>query len=314
MTRPRKQTVDYFPHYCHHGKTMTILEQKYGNDGYAFWFKLLELLGSSEGHVIDCNDPVAWEYLQSISHLESHVCGEILDLLSRLQAIDAELWGTRLVWSENFVQGISQAYRNRVVETPPRPSIEQILAASGKVSDVRNPPNKKEGNRKEIKTPLPPKSGGVPFQEIIDAWNTYAPELLPRAELTDKRKPKIKAAWKEHPELEWFTALFADIFLSSWHSHRDKWQGCGFDWILKNRTEMREKLDAIKKSNGGSPPEARADPKDPFAIPGLLKLDPNCPLCHGDWRNSKEPCSCLHPVEDDNGKPEAKRTAPPATC
>ena len=49
MSRPRKAVVDYFPHYVNHGKTLFILEQKYGNDGYAFWFKLLEMLGGSDG-------------------------------------------------------------------------------------------------------------------------------------------------------------------------------------------------------------------------------------------------------------------------
>ena len=48
MTRPRKQTVDWFPHYCRHGKTMAILEEKYGNNGFAFSFKLLEILGDTE--------------------------------------------------------------------------------------------------------------------------------------------------------------------------------------------------------------------------------------------------------------------------
>ena len=50
MTRPMKKGVDYFPHACVHGQTMFILEQRWGNDGYAFWFKLLEMLGTTEGH------------------------------------------------------------------------------------------------------------------------------------------------------------------------------------------------------------------------------------------------------------------------
>ena len=167
--------------------------------------------------------------------------------------------------------------------------------------------------REDKNPPTPLTGGAVPYQKIIDAWNTLKPELLPKAELTEKRKPKIKAAWKERPSLEWWEALFTDISLSAWHSHQDKWQGCSFDWILKNRTEMREKLDAIKKSNGDAA-RTRAPTKDPFAVPGLMELDPDCPLCRGDWRNSKEPCSCLHPVEDDDAKPEPKRTPPPATC
>lgn len=45
MARPKKQTVDYFPHFVKGGRTIFILENKFGNDGYAFWFKLLEILG-----------------------------------------------------------------------------------------------------------------------------------------------------------------------------------------------------------------------------------------------------------------------------
>ena len=47
MARPLKQTVDYFPHYVNHGKTLLIIENEYGNTGYAFWFKVIELLCTS---------------------------------------------------------------------------------------------------------------------------------------------------------------------------------------------------------------------------------------------------------------------------
>ena len=55
MARTQKDTVDYFPHDADAsaGDTLTVLEGQYANDGYAFWFKLLERLASSEGHFID---------------------------------------------------------------------------------------------------------------------------------------------------------------------------------------------------------------------------------------------------------------------
>jgi hypothetical protein len=31
-----------------HGRKMYIIEEKFGNDGYATWFKLLEQLGKSK--------------------------------------------------------------------------------------------------------------------------------------------------------------------------------------------------------------------------------------------------------------------------
>ncbi|MGK0841011.1 hypothetical protein ACRE5W_28210, partial [Klebsiella pneumoniae] len=63
MARPKKQTVDYFPHYVNSGKTLFILEKRYENNGYAFWFKVLELLGSTNGHIIDSRNPDEWEFL-----------------------------------------------------------------------------------------------------------------------------------------------------------------------------------------------------------------------------------------------------------
>lgn len=104
-----------------------------------------------------------------------------------------------------------------------------------------------EAEEKDISSPL--RGAGIPYQQIIDLWNTYAPASLPRASLIEKRKPKIKAAWNSYPDLEWWKSLFTDLILSPWHSHQDSWQGNSFDWVLKNRTEMREKLSA-KKGNG----------------------------------------------------------------
>ncbi len=122
MARPRKQTVDYFPHYCQHKKTMFILEQRYGNDGYAFWFKLLELLGETKGHYLDLNDSIMSEFLQAKTHLDEGFCNEILELLAKVDAIDAELWSKGVVWSQNFVDGIEPVYRNRRMSVPQKPS------------------------------------------------------------------------------------------------------------------------------------------------------------------------------------------------
>ena len=123
MARPKKQTVDYFPHYCTHKKTMFIIEQKYGNDGYAFWFKILELLGSTEGHFLELKNGIDWEFLMAKTKLDREKCIEILNLLANLGTIDKELWNeNNVVWSDNFIENIRDAYRNRVVEIPSKPS------------------------------------------------------------------------------------------------------------------------------------------------------------------------------------------------
>ena len=65
MARPQKDIVSYFPHDANActGDTLTVLQSRFGNDGYAFWFKLLEKLASTEGHYIDCRNPTKWQLL-----------------------------------------------------------------------------------------------------------------------------------------------------------------------------------------------------------------------------------------------------------
>ena len=142
MARPKKKTVDYFPHFVDHGKTMFILEQKYGNDGYTFWFKLLEMLGKSAGHYLDLNDDTVWEFLQAKTRLTEGYCAEILALLAKLGAIDPELWSVRVVWSQNFVDGIADVYRNRRVAIPSRPSFYIEKPRNAGVSTPEKPQSK----------------------------------------------------------------------------------------------------------------------------------------------------------------------------
>jgi len=144
MARPKKETVDYFPHQCNHGKTMYILEQKYGNDGYAFWFKLLELLGDAAGHYLNLSDDAVQEFLQAKTHLGGSSCDEILSLLAKLGAIDPELWEQRVIWSQNFVDGISVVYTNRRAEIPARPSFYTQKPTPAVVSTDENPQSRVE--------------------------------------------------------------------------------------------------------------------------------------------------------------------------
>ena len=83
MARPTKTSVDYFPHMTHSGKTIAILEARWGNDGYAFWFKLLELLGDSSDFSFNCSRSADWEYLLSKTRVTEPVARAILDKLKR---------------------------------------------------------------------------------------------------------------------------------------------------------------------------------------------------------------------------------------
>lgn len=141
---------------------MFILEKKHGIAGYGFWFKLLEILGNTEGHFIDINHLPAFEYLQAHTYTNPDTCLEMLNLLASLEAIDPELWKNNIIWSDNFVLGLAPCYRNRAIETPVKP--DNLRKKPHKEEGVPDKPRKKsveegeegEEGREEITPPTPP--------------------------------------------------------------------------------------------------------------------------------------------------------------
>jgi len=126
MARPEKRKVDYFPHQLQNGKTLFMLESEFGNDGYAFWFKLLELLGQSDNHYYDCNEKANKMYLASRAKVDVETADKILDILSDLKAIDQELWREhKIIWSQNFVDNIADAYKRRNSKVPSKPCFNE---------------------------------------------------------------------------------------------------------------------------------------------------------------------------------------------
>ena len=149
MARPIKNTVDYFPHIIKNGKTIFILESKFGNDGYAFWFKLLELLGSSDNHVYDYNNLADWEFLIAKTKVSEEKAHNILQTLADVGAIDSELLEKKMIWCENFIKGIDVVYRNRRQETPKKPVITRRNPTADVVSTLDNPQSIVEDSREE---------------------------------------------------------------------------------------------------------------------------------------------------------------------
>jgi len=146
MARPQKQTVDYFPHFADAsaGDTLTVLEGQFGNDGYVFWFKLLEKLASSEGHYLDCSNSRKWQVLLGRAKVEEDTGRKIMVLLVEMQAIDKELWENHsIIWCQNLVDNVAEAYKNRKREIPQKPNLSNLAlpkltsASKSKISTAK---------------------------------------------------------------------------------------------------------------------------------------------------------------------------------
>ncbi len=123
MARVQKDTVSYFPHDANActSDTLTVLQSRFGNDGYAFWFKLLEKLALTDGHSLDVSNPTKWHLLLAKMGVNELTGVEIMKLLVEMQAIDKDLWDSKVIWCQKLVENISDVYKNRRREIPQKP-------------------------------------------------------------------------------------------------------------------------------------------------------------------------------------------------
>lgn len=123
MGRPIKETVEYFPHFVKGGRTIFILESKFGNDGYAFWFKLLEILCDTNNHFFDCKNASNWEFLLAKTHTTEEIANKIIKTLIDLGKIDEELWEDKVIWIQSLANNLAFFYERRSAEIPKKPQL-----------------------------------------------------------------------------------------------------------------------------------------------------------------------------------------------
>lgn len=128
MSRPLKKGVDYFPHDTDASTRQTLrsLQRKYGNDGYAAWFKILENLGRSDNLSIDYSKEETAQCLSEDLRLSRQKTEEVIDFMADLEAIDYDLWHqSRVIYSPNFAERLkgvfSKRKSDREKKTPEKP-------------------------------------------------------------------------------------------------------------------------------------------------------------------------------------------------
>lgn len=141
MGRTITNTVEYFSHDVDHGKTLYILESRWGNDGYAIWFKLLEILGKTEGHCLDVSDEMDFEYMIAHMKTDRKIVEEVLNYLSKLGKIDSELWDEKIIWCQNFVDRQEPVYAKRRRKLPQKPLLQSVSVTEKALLSQNEPEN-----------------------------------------------------------------------------------------------------------------------------------------------------------------------------
>lgn len=224
MGRPSKQTVEFFSHDCNSTgkKTLYTLQYKFGNNGYAFWFKMLELLGSSEGHWFSCRKPDEWEFFVARMGVEDSICAEILSSLVLLEAIDKELWVKhKVIWCQNFVNRLKPFYDKRVQKLPECPSFRDENPMDGDISGDGNPPDR-SGNRQRDRQSKESKERdrGIVREDSYESspFLPLAKRILENA-LNVNKHMKSEAGYDEAKKLKAFVAHLELLGTRTWPQH-----------------------------------------------------------------------------------------------
>lgn len=184
MGRPKKQTADYFPHFVGGSRrTLFVLEEEWKNDGYAFWFKLLEMLCESDGHYFDMSSTANKKYLCAYAKVSEETITKILDTLADLGNIDKELWEKReIVWCQQLVDNLKALYDKRTTPMPQKPGFGEFTPETQpteeKQAEIETPPKSPAEKPKKSPKDEPPKVKYADYVSMTEKEHEKLVELF----------------------------------------------------------------------------------------------------------------------------------------
>jgi len=269
MARPQKNTVTYFPLDCDDGKKMYYIEETYGNDGYATFIKLLRELARSEYHYLNLSKSTTIMFLSSKCKISKETLLSIISDLVDLEKFDRELWDdNKIIWCQDFIDSIQDAYLKRKNECINRNSLLLLLDGLGVRKPIKLPPKHglgiendpnntqskedkiKEEERKEKEKKLNDilLSENMKFQEIVKIFNSVCKELPIVSEITQDRKKAILVIESKYG-LDKIGTVFQLTSQSYYLNGKiNNWKA-SFDWILNPKNFLKI-LENNYKNNG----------------------------------------------------------------
>ena len=114
MARPERRSCDYFPFYAKDGRTLFILESKYGCKGTGFFTNVMRFLTLEEDHHFCIKDESDRLYFFSKCQCDIESGMDMLNLMAKTCKIDAFLWVSyEVIASQALLDSLTEAYRNR---------------------------------------------------------------------------------------------------------------------------------------------------------------------------------------------------------
>jgi hypothetical protein len=209
MARPRKEGMEYFPHDTDavSDEKIEALRALYGNDGYAFYFILLERIYRTSSFELDVSDAETRQILARKVGVTLQKFEEMLSTALKHGCFDRREYEDRQVLTSNGIKRRAEPVvrkrhnqREKYTSEATRVSAAETMPETPQ-SIVKN--SKAEKKKDHVPPPVdsvdnPPEGGEDPCREFMDFYNEVFKGLWKRPlQLTPDRRIKIKARLKE---------------------------------------------------------------------------------------------------------------------
>jgi len=134
MARPERKDADYFPFYAKDGRTLFLLESKYKCKGTGFFTNVMRFLTLETDHQVSLQDESDRAYFFAKCHCDEESGADMLNIMSKTGKINKELWDIKVIASQDHLDSLTDAYRNRKNNIITMSEIKEKY-----VSDARNP-------------------------------------------------------------------------------------------------------------------------------------------------------------------------------
>jgi hypothetical protein len=177
MGRPERHDADYFPFYVKDGKTLFILESKYGLQGIGFFTNLMRFLTRQTDHHICIKDESDRLYFFAQIRCPEDVGTDMINLMVKTGKIDSGLWHeNHVIVSQDLLDSLRDAYKNR---NNPIVEMDQIRVSYhiNKVTPPENPITSPDKPQRKLKETKGKENiiGLIPLPDWMprDAWESF---------------------------------------------------------------------------------------------------------------------------------------------
>ena len=289
MARPRKQGLDYFPHDvdASNDEKIEALRALYGNDGYAFYFIMLERIYRTPNFELDVSEEFLRQILAKKVAVTPQKFEEMLETALKLGCFDQEAYEKRGVLTSPGIKKRAEIVvkkREKMRQRYEKAQVDRGDYVSGGVSDrvsaaetrEETPESKvkkrEDSNINNISLPyrednninnITPPIISPPYGEIIEYLNHRAGTRFRSTSAATQRL--IKARWREGFTLDDFKRVIDNKVAA--------WKGTEMEQYLRPQTLFGTKFEAYL--NEKPKPKLAWKRSDPVVASYAPGQDPN---------------------------------------